>query len=266
MSKFYTEEMNKYIADNYKGKTIENLQKEFNNKFNTNITYTAMKSYLSAHKLKVGRRNEKHRKYKNEHIEFLKNNVKGITLKELTNRFNKEFNMNVNESAIANLKVKYDLQSGIVGGRFEKGQVSWNKGKKMSSDQYKKCAATMFRKGNVPANRRPIGSERIDKNGYILIKIQDGHKSKNWIRKHRYLYEKAYGKIPKGYRVIFADGNNRNFDLDNLVLISNAEELIMNRNKLFKQDKDLTKAGVTVAKLLDKVNKRKKDIENERRN
>lgn len=127
----------------------------------------------------------------------------------------------------------------------------------MSPEQYKKCQATMFKKGNIPANRRPIGSERLDKNGYILIKIQDGHKTKNWTRKHRYLYEQAYGNVPKGYKVIFADGNNRNFDLENLILVSDAEELIMNRNKLFKKDTELTKAGVVVAKLLDKVNKRK---------
>lgn len=260
MSKFYTEEMKKYIANNCKGKTILDLQIEFNNRFNTNITYKAMKSYLSGHKLKVGRTNEKHRKYKEEHIEFVKNNVKGITLKELTNRFNKEFNMNVSESAIANIKNKNNLQSGIVGGQFEKGQTSWNKGKKMSSHQYEKCAATMFKKGNIPANARAIGSERIDKNGYILIKIQDGHKNENWIRKHRYLYEQKYGKVPKGYKVIFADGDNRNFDFDNLIIVSDAEELIMNRNNLFKEDTKLTKAGVAVAKLLDKVNKRKKDL------
>lgn len=262
MSKFYTEEMKKYIADNCKGKTILDLQIEFNNKFNTNITYKAMKSYLSGHKLKVGRKNEKHRKYKDEHIDFVKNNVKGITLKELTNKFNTEFNMNVSESAIANIKNKYNLQSGIVGGQFPKGHIPANKGKKgsMTKEQYEKCKATMFKKGNIPANARVIGSERIDKNGYILIKIQDGHKNNNWIRKHRYLYEQAYGKIPEGHKVIFADGDIRNFDLDNLVLISDAEGLIMNRNNLFKQDKELTKTGVAVAKLLDKVNKRKKDL------
>lgn len=260
MKKIYTEEMKNYIACNCRGKTILQLQEEFNEKFNTNITYHAMKSYLSSHKIKVGRNNK--RKFKDEHIEFLKENVKGITLKELTKRFNDKFNMNISESAVGNLKHKYNLQSGIVGGQFPKGHIPANKGKKgyMSPEQYEKCKATMFKKGNVPANARDIGSERIDKNGYILVKIQDGHKNKNWIRKHRYLYEQAYGRIPKGHKVIFADGNNRNFDLSNLILVSDAEELIMNRNKLFKNDTELTKAGVTIAKILDKVNKRKKDI------
>ena len=128
----------------------------------------------------------------------------------------------------------------------------------MSLFQYEKSKPTMFKKGNIPANARAIGSERIDKNGYILIKIQDGHKNKNWTRKHRYLYEQAYGKVPEGHKVIFADGNNRNFDLQNLIVVSDAEELIMNRNKLFKEDAELTKTGVVIAKVLDRVNKRKK--------
>ena len=261
MSKFYTEEMKKYIADNCKGKAIIELQQEFNNKFNTNVTYKAMKSYLSGHKLKVGRRNGRNRKYKDEHIEFIKNNVKGITLKELTNSFNEKFNMDVSESAIANIKNKYNLQSGLVGGQFVKGQVSFNKGKRwneyMSENGQKNSRRTTFKKGNIPANAREIGSERIDKNGYILIKVQDGHKNKNWIRKHRHLYEQKYGKIPEGHKVIFADGNIRNFDLNNLIVVSDAEELIMNQCNLFKKDTELTKSGAIIAKLLDKVNKRK---------
>ena len=164
--------------------------------------------------------------------------------------------MNISQSAISNLKVKYNLQSGIVGGQFEKGQTSWNKGKKMSPSQYKKSEPTMFKKGNIPANARAIGSERVDKNGYILIKIQDGHKNKNWVRKHRYLYEQAYGKVPKGHKVIFADGDNRNFDLDNLILVSDAEELIMNQRKLMSKDAEFTKTGAVIAKVLNKAKKR----------
>lgn len=260
MKKVYTEEMKNYIACNCRGKTILQLQEEFNKKFNTNITYHAMKSYLSSHKIKVGRNNK--RKFRDEHIEFLKNNVKGITLKELTQRFNDKFNMNVSESAVGNLKHKYNLQSGIVGGQFPKGLIPWNKGKKgsMTPEQYEKCKATMFKKGNIPANHRPIGSERTDKRDGTLIKVRDGQLQRNWMPKGRYIYEQAHGKIPKGHKVIFADGDRTNFDLDNLILVSDAEELIMNRNKLFKNDTELTKAGVTIAKVLDKVNKRKKDI------
>lgn len=189
--------------------------------------------------------------------QYLIENVKGITLKELTDKFNKQFNLNMSESSIANRKVKLGIQSGIVGGRFQKGQKSWNKGKKMSPSQYKKSAPTMFKKGNVPANRRPIGSERVDnRDGSILIKVQDGHLQKNWMSKSRYIYEQAHGKIPEGHKVIFADGNNRNFDLNNLILVSNAEELIMNKRKLFSENAEHTKTGAIIAKVLNKAKKR----------
>ncbi len=196
-------------------------------------------------------------KYSKIEDQFLIDNVKGITLKELTERFNNKFNMKLSESAISNRKAKLNIQSGIVGGQFVKGQTPFNKGKKwneyMSPEGQAKSRKTTFKKGNIPQNRRPIGSERVDKDGYILIKIQDDHKKKNWNTKHRYLYEQIHGKIPKGYKVIFADGNNRNFDLSNLIMVSNAEELIMNQRKLIKENAEYTKIGVNIAKLLNKA-------------
>ncbi len=199
-------------------------------------------------------------KYSKIEDQFLIDNVKGITLKELTERFNNKFNLKLSESSIQNRKVKLNIQSGIVGGQFVKGQTSFNKGKKwseyMSLEGQANSRKTTFKKGSLPPNRRPIGSEREDRNGYILIKIQDGHKNKNWTRKHRYLYEQAHGKISKGHKVIFADGNNRNFDLDNLIVISNAEELIMNQRKLITKNREYTKVGANIAKLLSKAKRR----------
>ena len=199
-------------------------------------------------------------KYSKTEDQFLIDNVKGITLKELTNRFNKKFNVNLTESSISNRKVNLGITSGILGGQFVKGQTSFNKGKKwseyMSEEGQKNSRKTTFKKGNIPANRRPIGSERIDKRDGILIKFRDGYKTRNWMPKSRYVYEQAYGTIPKGHKVIFADGNNRNFDLDNLVLVSNAEELIMNKRKLMKEDASLTKTGALIAKVLNKAKTR----------
>lgn len=143
---------------------------------------------------------------------------------------------------------------------MKNGNIPFNKGKKgyMSAEQYEKCKQTMFKKGNIPANHRPIGSERVGKDGYILIKIQDKNLQKNWMPKHRYLYEQKYGKIPEGYKLIFADGNKLNFDLDNLVLVSYSEELIMNRRGLISGNADITKTGSIIAKVIDKTNKVKK--------
>ena len=151
--------------------------------------------------------------YSKSEDDFLKENVKGITLKELTNRFNKEFNLNLSESAIANRKNKLGLSSGITGGQFKKGNIPFNKGKKqkdyMSEESINKTKGTRFKRGNIPHNHKKVGSERITK-GYIEIKTQEPNK---WQLKHRYIYEKKYGKIPDGYNLIFLDGNRQNIEL-----------------------------------------------------
>ena len=191
--------------------------------------------------------------YTQEEDTFLIENVKGISLKELTKRFNDKFNYNLSESAIANRKHKLKLSSEITGGQFKKGHKTWNKGTKGLT----KANKTSFKKGDIPHNYRPIGSERITKDGYIEIKIADPNK---WQHKQRYIYESVYGKIPKGHKVIFVDGNIHNFDLDNLILVSNAEELIMNSRNLRSNNKEITKTGHNLAKVISKMAK----VKNER--
>lgn len=198
-------------------------------------------------------------KYTPEEIEFLKQNVPGRTLKEFQRLFNEKFNLNVSEQSIENAKRRYNIKSGLTGGQFCKGHTPANKGKKwseyMSKEGQESSLRTTFKKGNIPHNHRPVGSERITKDGYIEIKVQEPNK---WKLKHRMLYEKEYGVIPKGHKLIFADGNKLNLDLDNLILVSSSEELIMNRNKLFFDNETLTKTGVLVSKVIDTTNKRKK--------
>lgn len=192
--------------------------------------------------------------YSEEKVKFLKENVKGITLKELTDRFNKEFKCDLSKEVISRMKRKLNLTSGI-DTRFKKGQDSWKKGKRMPPEQYERCKKTMFQKGNL-SNARPIGDERIDADGYTYVKIEQPNK---WKLKHRVLWEDKYGTIPKGYNLIFADGNKQNLDLDNLILVSDSELFILNKNELYKKDKDLTEVGVNIAKVIDRVNKRRKN-------
>jgi len=199
-------------------------------------------------------------RYSQEQIQFLRDNVKGISLKQLTERFNKCFGTNLSEHAIAMQKAKYGLKSGIVGGRFEKGSIPHNKGKKMSREQYQACSKTMFKPGNKPKNTDPIGTEKLLVDGYVWVKVNDKPKvpkRENWKQKHKLLWEREYGPVPKDSVVIFKDGDPTHVELDNLECVTRSQLLILNKQKLICKDKELTEAGIAVARLIDTVNKKK---------
>lgn len=153
--------------------------------------------------------------FNEEHKKWIKENAAGIRNEKLTEMFNKKFNMNLTVGQIKKFKGFNKISSGL-----------------------KSC-------------NLPVGSER-DSKGYLLIKIAEPNV---WIEKHRYIYEKEYGDIPKGHKIIFADGNKRNFELENLILVTDSEALLMNSNKLIFEDAELTKAGCLVAKIMDRRNK-----------
>jgi len=194
-------------------------------------------------------------KYNDTHIQFLKDNVKGISVNELLEKFNNEFNLNISKSAINNLKRKYNLKNGIKGGQFKKGQISFNKGKTwadyMPKESAKKSLKTTFKKGNIPKNHRMVGSERITKDGYIEIKTAEPNK---WQLKQRYIYMQNFGNIPDGYNIIFLDGNRQNLNINNLKAVSKAEDLIMNANNFFTENREITEAGANTARILNKLN------------
>ena len=76
--------------------------------------------------------------------------------------------------------------------------------------------------------------------------------------KHVLIFEDKYGKVPDKHVVIFLDRNIGNFDISNLACISRNNLLYMNRNKLIFTNKDLTEAGILLAKLNQKVTDKKR--------
>lgn len=207
-------------------------------------------------------------RYTKEQKEFLIANNYMTPSKDLAAMFNNRFGTNITASNIKTFRGNNHLNSGLTG-RFEKGHIPDNKGKTwddyMSKDAQARSRKTTFKKGNKPLNAVDIGEESMrysgskpDDLGYVHVKVCDGKGNKNWVPKQRVIYEQHYGPIPKGYKVIFADGNRFNFDIDNLVLVSSSEELIMNQKSLRYDDQDLTKTGHLIAKVIDKQNKLKR--------
>ena len=184
-----------------------------------------------------------------EHKKFLADNIKGTYTKQLTEMFNKRFNVNLKNSQITAAIKKLGLKSGLDCG-FRKGCTPFNKGTKGLMKPNK----TSFRKGNKPHNYKKIGEERITGDGYIEIKIKEPNK---WRGKHILIWEKHNGKVPKSHAIIFADGDKRNFKIENLLLVSRSELLIMNKHNLIKDTTELTKAGALIAKLQIKISGKK---------
>jgi hypothetical protein len=187
-------------------------------------------------------------RFTSEQVEFLKKIVYGLSRKDITERFNKEFSLNLAVEQITAYLKNHKIRTGRTG-RFEKGHVPANKGMKGIFFGGKE---TRFKKGNIPNNYLPVGTERVTSTGYSYIKVADPNQ---WKSKHLIEWERLHGMVPDGHKVIFADGNKMNFTANNLMLVRNNTLLIMNRNKLIKNDAELTRTGIIIADLIIQIAK-----------
>lgn len=115
-------------------------------------------------------------------------------------------------------------------GCFEKGMAPVNKGRPqhewMSESSMAKGAETQFKKGGLPHNTNYLGHERISKDGYIEISVAETNPhtgfERRYVQKHRWLWEKLHGPVPKSMVLKCLDGNRRNTDPANWEAISRA--------------------------------------------
>ena len=198
------------------------------------------------------------KKYTDDIINFLREIAPGKTYKEIVEIFNKKYDLEMTIKKLSSLLGRKKIKTGTTG-CFRKGFIPWNKGKK----GYMGANKTSFKKGNKPKNWRPVGSERINDEGYTLIKVSnEGGMLKRWALKHRVVWEQHHKKkIPKGSVIIFADGNKNNLNIENLICVTRNELKVLNRCRLISSVPELTKTGLNVVKLkikLAEIRKEKK--------
>lgn len=117
-------------------------------------------------------------------------------------------------------------------GQFRKGQLAWNKGRERrfwaSDESQQRMAKGQFKPGQVrddnPNGRKnkPIGHEKVYADGYVWIITEHGRK-----QKHRVVWEQANGPVPPNHCIKFKDGDRTNCSLDNLYLVTRAENCRM---------------------------------------
>jgi hypothetical protein len=110
-------------------------------------------------------------------------------------------------------------------GCFEKGLVPHNKGKPHPAARHPNAAKHHFKKGNLPHNTNYLGHERLSKNGYIEISIDERNPhtgfERRYVLKHRWLWEKQHGPVPDGM-CLKCKGNPLDTDPANWELIPRA--------------------------------------------
>lgn len=107
-------------------------------------------------------------------------------------------------------------------GQYPKGNIPDNKGKKMPFNP--NSAKTQFKKGHLGGiakeKQKPIGAERVSKEGYLERKIHNGLPMQSrWRTVHSINWEVVHGPVPDGHALKCLDGNRQNCAPDNWVAV-----------------------------------------------
>lgn len=114
--------------------------------------------------------------------------------------------------------------------QFKAGLTPWNKGTHYVAGG--RCAETQFKKGNrnghAATHWKPLGSLRINADGYLDRKMTDtGRGPRDWVAVHRLVWQEQVGPIPPGHVVVFKGGRRttelKEITRDRLECITRAE-------------------------------------------
>ena len=241
----WKDEYTEYMHEICPGRLTPEVTRLLNEKFGTNYTKTQIGGVRKRLGLLVGKIYQGKLLTKEQH-DYLVSIQKNKTSRDVANKMNQKFGLSLTEKQIKSYRGNNNLNSGLTG-RFEKGRVPYNKGKKLPNMPQN---SGQFKKGNKPPNYLLVGTINFTTDGYPKEKIADPNK---WVLKHRKVWEDNFGPIPEGYSVCFLDGDKTNYDISNLILLSNEELARMNQNNYFSTDPELTKLGAGITKLSRKI-------------
>lgn len=262
MARRYPPEVHRFIEDHVEGRTLVELVQLTNDACGTTFTLTSMSSYKKNHGLKSGtpcgvQKGNPTKMYPAHVQEYILAHYKGTNYAAMAQQLKARFGVDYTPTQIMAYYKNHKLNSGLTG-HFKKGNVPFTKGKK--GYYAPGMEKGWFDKGHQPWNDVPVGTVLEKGGGYLWKKVSDkpGSWLQNWRQLHLLIWEEANGPVPDGYRVIFKDGNRQNCALENLMLVSLAENAVMNRCNLRFDLPEHTETGLLIAKVRLAAQRKKK--------
>lgn len=196
-------------------------------------------------------------KWTKSQLDYLYNDTKGLTAREIQEHLNKTYNLNLTLHQIrgklerCNIKPRGN-QKGV-----KLGTPSKLKGRKKEYVSEKQ-KATMFKKGCY-LNGLPVGAERTNKDGYTYIKV--AHPS-TWKLKAKVIWERHHQKeVPEGYQIVYLDRNRQNLDINNLDIAEKGVILTAINKGMYTNEAEINKTVINLVELERKIKKHSKSAQ-----
>lgn len=148
-------------------------------------------------------------------------------------------------------------------GRFNPGAVPVNKGVRClpgKGGRHPNAQRTQFTKGGLPHNTKYLGHERVSKDGYVEISVDQPNPhtgyERRYVLKHRHEWEKVNGPVPDGMMLKCLDGNRLNTDPANWELLPRATLPYLNGHRGLDYaalEPELRPAAIALAKIRHKA-------------
>lgn len=260
----YTTEQLTFLRKKYQTLTVLELTKVFNRRFGLQKSIHSIKNALNNHKIRCGglkgKTVGKYRLLSSIQEDFVRDYFQEFTIPQTTRALNEEYGLSFTPQQIKNFCENHKIRSGRTG-CFPKGNLPWNTGTKGMTGPN----SGTFKKGDVPKNIKPMGHERLcRKDGFVLIKVKERNPHTGcptrYKHKHVHVWEQHHGPVPVGMVVAFKDGDKLNCDPENLMLISRAELLRLNKRGYKDMPDELKPSVLAMAKLEVKMFERVREL------
>lgn len=140
-------------------------------------------------------------------------------------------------------------------GQFAPGHATWNKGKPHPASG--RSAETQFKPGHMPRFWRPVGNTRVNKDGYLERKTADtGITWRDYVGVHHLVWRMHGRTVPPGHALVFRDGDKRNFDINNLELVTRAQ--LMARNSTHRHGPEIAQISQLIGAIHRQLNQKER--------